>query len=430
MTTAILDINDQSLLITTGLDFSYRESGFAQLTNNGIICGTDAHAMHWQAPQSSFNDYWKRLNQLSLPNKQPWARHNADIAFAQLQKMLLAADSPDRVIFSIPGSVSDPQLALLAGMLNATSSTLLGVIDSGLLAALALRQDSWIVELQLHQTVLSLVRYEHRDDQTNLNIDQQEIIPDLGILQIHNTVANHISERFIKDYRYDPLHSSSGEQAIYDQMTAWLSDLVSHGEVVVTLNTPSGDLSLTLHKEDITNLLQYRLSHLNRVLSAQPEVRAAFTDSAKLNSLLTPDYGHSDTINRIDVAVSCLDIVERIFPDNAEPTRVSSLQIGAATAPQKVPSSDSRRSIATHILHDGQAWSLAKSLSITVSEGQLQLGMGINKKASVCLTFSNNSLQILHQQDNCKVILPEKCSSDETLIVGGYTLKLIEVING
>jgi len=56
--------------------------------------------------------------------------------------------------------------------------------------------------------------------------------------------------------------------------------------------------------------------------------------------------------------------------------------------------------------------------------------MGINKKASACLTFSNNSLQILHQQDNCKVTLPEKCSSDETLIVGGYTLKLIEVING
>jgi hypothetical protein len=307
---------------------------------------------------------------------------------------------------------------------------LLGVIDSGLLAALTLRQDSWIVELQLHQTVLSLVRYEHRDDQTNLKIDQQEIIPDLGILQIHNTVANHISERFIKDYRYDPLHSSSSEQAIYDQMTDWLSDLMSHGEVVVTLNTPSGDLSLSLHKEDITILLQYRLGHLNRVLSTQPGVRAAFTDNAKLISLLTPGYRHSDTINRIDVAVSCLDIVERIFPDNAEPTRVSSLQIGAATAPQKIPSSDSRRSIATHILHDGQAWSLAKSLSITVSEGQLQLGMGINKKASACLTFSNNSLQILHQQDNCKVTLPEKCSSDETLIVGGYTLKLIEVING
>jgi hypothetical protein len=275
-----------------------------------------------------------------------------------------------------------------------------------------------------------LVRYEHRNDQTNLKIDQQEIITDLGILRIHNTVAKHISDRFIKDYRYDPLHNSSGEQAIYDQMTDWLSDLVSHGKVVVTLNTPSGDLSLTLDKEEITILLRHRLGHLNRVLSAQPEVSAAFTDSAKLISLLIPDYGHSDTINRIDVAVSCLDIVERIFPDNAEPTRVSSLQIGAATVSQKIPSSDPKRSSATHILHDGQAWSLAQSLSITVSEGQLKLGMGINKKASVCLTFSNNSLQILHQQDNCKVILPEKCNSEETLIVGGYTLKLIEVVHG
>ena len=130
ITTAILDINDQSLMIITDLEQSFSECGFAQLSNKGITCGADAYAMHWQVPQSSFNDYWRRLNQLPLPNKQQWARHNADIAFAQLQQMLLAAGSPERLILSVPASFSDPQLALLVGLLNATSTPLLGVIDS------------------------------------------------------------------------------------------------------------------------------------------------------------------------------------------------------------------------------------------------------------------------------------------------------------
>ena len=430
MTTAVLDINDQLLLITTDLEQSYSECGFAQLSNKGITCGADAYAMHWQVPQSSFNDYWRRLNQLPLPHKQQWARHNADIAFAQLQQMLLAAGSPERVILSVPGSFSDSQLALLVGLLNATSSTLLGVIDSGLMAALSLKEDSWVVELQLHQTVLSLVHFEHSDGQIKLVVDQQEIIPDLGILQIHNTVANHISDRFIKDYRYDPLHHSAGEQAIYTQMADWLSDIVIHNETLIVLNTPSGDLSLTVHKDEIAGLLQRRLDHLKRVLSPQSVTNIAFTESATLIPLLAPDYADNDNIHRVDAAAACLKIAERIFPESAESIRVSSLQIPSSSVPEKVLGAQSRNTIATHLLYKGQAWSLDEPLSITIRDGQLRLSNDVNKAAAVCLKISDNSLRILYQQNSCRVVLPTKCSLGETLIVGEHSLTLIEVIHG
>lgn len=430
MTTAVLDINDQSLLIMTDLEQSYSECGFAQLSNKGITCGADAYALHWQVPQSSFNDYWRHLNQLPLPHKQQWARHNADIAFAQLQQMLLAAGSPEKVILSVPGSFSDAQLALLVGLLNATSSALTGVIDSGLMAALMTKEDGWIVELHLHQTVLSLVHFEHSNGQTNLIVAQQEIIPDLGILQIHNTVANHISDRFIKDYRYDPLHDSAGEQAIYAQMADWLSDIVIHNETLIVLNTPSGDLSLTIHKDDIVVLLQRRLDHLTRVLSTQSETNIAFTESATLIPLLSSDYADSDNIRRVDAAMVCLDIAERVFSESAEPIRVSSLQISSLSAPERVLGSHSRNTIATHLLHEGEAWSLDGPVSISIRDGQLRLSNHINKAAAVCLVIRDNSLRILHQQTGCRVVLPVKCSRGETLIVGEHSLVLIEVIHG
>ena len=430
ITTAILDINDQSLMITTDLERSFSECGFAQLSNKGITCGADAYAMHWQVPQSSFNDYWRRLNQLPLPNKQQWARHNADIAFAQLQQMLLAAGSPERLILSVPASFSDPQLALLVGLLNATSTTLLGVIDSGLLAALAITEDSWIVELQLHQTVLSLVRYEHSNGQTNLSVGQQEIIADLGILQIHNTIAKHISDRLIKQYRYDPLHSSSGEQDIYNKMAGWLSGLVTHGEIIIMVRSPSGDLSLTLYKDEIIALLKRRLGHLDRVLSTSSDTSIVFAESAHLISLIAPAYAGNDTIKSVDAAINCLKIAPTIFAETDEPVRVSSLKLASTSVPTKAQEFESKASIATHILYDGQAWSLIEPLSINISEGRLELENGINKTATVCIKIIDNCLQILHQLHTLKVVLPSKCNVNKTLLIGEYRLVLIEVIHG
>ena len=196
------------------------------------------------------------------------------------------------------------------------------------------------------------------------------------------------------------------------------------------LSTPSGDLSLTIDKDEIVVLLQRRLDHLTRVLSTQSETNIAFTESAILIPLLFSDYADSDNIRRVDAAMVCLDIAEHVFSESAEPIRVSSLQVSSLSAPERVLVINSRNTIATHLLHEGEAWSLDAPVSITIRDGQLRLSNDINKAAAVCLVISDNSLRILHQQTSCRVVLPVKCSRGETLIVGEHSLTLIEVIHG
>ena len=84
MTVAILELNDQNLIIQAEDGTQHTEPGFAQLTANGIITGDSARAVAWQQPQQSYNQYWRQFNQLALPSKQRWARHHADIALPRL----------------------------------------------------------------------------------------------------------------------------------------------------------------------------------------------------------------------------------------------------------------------------------------------------------------------------------------------------------
>jgi hypothetical protein len=67
MPLAILELNDQSLLIQAEDGLLYAEPGFACLTAQGIETGESAHATAWLEPQHNYNQHWCQLNQTPLP---------------------------------------------------------------------------------------------------------------------------------------------------------------------------------------------------------------------------------------------------------------------------------------------------------------------------------------------------------------------------
>ncbi len=93
MTIAALELNDQSLLIQAEDGAQYSEPGFARLTSDGIATGEEARAVAWREPQHVYDQYWCQLNQAPLPIRHRFARHHADIAFAQLRNLRVDADA-------------------------------------------------------------------------------------------------------------------------------------------------------------------------------------------------------------------------------------------------------------------------------------------------------------------------------------------------
>ncbi|MGB2001705.1 MAG: hypothetical protein ACPHW1_03305 [Porticoccaceae bacterium] len=419
MTVAVLELNDQNLIIQAEDGTQHTEPGFAQLTANGIITGDSARAVAWQQPQQSYNQYWRQFNQLALPSKQRWARHHADIAFAQIKQLVAAVGSPEQLILSVPGSFSDEQLSLLLGLASAVPVEIVAVIDSALASSAGQDNDALVIELQLQQAVVT--RLTKVDDRQQ--ITDQEVIPDLGVMQLYNAVARHISDQLIADYRYDPLHTSDGEQLIYDQLPHWLMQLGWEDEISVTVPSAQGDLNLVLRKQQIAEILEQRLNGLNTLIKKHPGAELSFSHSASLLPTLLPQFAQAGLCKQNSGIDNCFNLQDKLTAGELQ--RISELQ-----APGKSKTGASKKiHQATHLLYQDHGYPLDQPISLHIANKQLSLVTGIDNRAALVFVVDNHQLKVLHQQEDLQVQLPDLCQVGKTLAVAGHKLRLIEVSN-
>lgn len=429
MSLAVLELNDQALLIHTEQGQSISEPGFAQLTSKGIETGEVARSIAWRSPQSSFNQYWRQLNQLPLPSNQRWARHNADIAFAQIEQLLNATAAPEKLILSVPGSFSDEQMSLVTGLIDASSSQLHAVIDSALAAGLHCQNQTWIVELQLHQTVVSLIQPQDKGTQGSIEVVQQELIPDLGIMTIYNSVARHVSNSLVTEYRYDPLHNSEGEQTIYDQIPTWLSTLTVKPEVTISISSPKGELPLVLRKHKIEELIESRLAKLTEILESTEKHDVVFTHSGAIIGRLVSRFATARLLSADQGCRNCFSVQQEIALESEQLHRIRSLKTGLLS--DKITINQTHQSgYATHLLYNNQAWPLATAISIYLKNDQLSFKSGADKDATLALMITDSELGVLYQQPGYEVLLPRSSQPGGSIVIAGHKVKLIEVTNG
>jgi len=422
MTLAALQLNDQALLIQAEDGTLYVEPGFARLTPAGIETGEDARAAAWREPQHIYNQYWCHLNQSPLPSKREHARHHADIAYVQLGHLWHKAGSPESLIVLVPGSFSDDQLSLLLGMVSALPCTTIAVIDSALAACFQVTRDTLFVDMQLHQTVLSVC---HPGVSARSIVDQ-EVFPDLGVLQLQNSVARHISNMLIDTYRYDPLHTSASEQAIFNEIPAWLMRLHWENEVSATLSSDQGELTFILRREDVSKLVSERLANLRSFIAKHPGSETVLSHTSGLLTGLAADFSTAS----VAAQTAILDNMFLYYPQIPEQTpdlyRVRSLQ-RAAAVPGHVDASDR---LATHVLYQDQALTLHRPVSILLNKGSIRLSNEINHEAELVILIKNQSLEVVRSAPGTDTTLPATCRPGESIMVGGHQLKLIEVRDG
>ena len=421
MTVAILELNDQTLLIQSQDGQCHTEPGFSQLTATGIKSGDSARAAAWLNPQDSYNQYWRQLNQLPLVKKQKWARHHGDIAYAQIKQMLEKIGSPSNLVLAVPGCFTDEQLALILGLAKAIPVQIDGVIDSALAIGLYAEQQTLLVDLQLQQSVVSLIT----NSAGVVTVSAQEVIPDLGIMYLYNGISRHISDRLIDDYRHDPLHTSEGEQAIYDNLPNWLLQLHWQTEISVSLPSPRGDLPLVLRKEDIREIIEQRLASLDTIIAKHPSAQVNFAHSASVLPALLPRFSGAQIISHSAVAQNCLATYPQIIASSRTLHRITRLKTVSGTTKKSTP----KHRRATHLLYQNYAWPLNKPLSVMLKNDKLVLTNSVNNKADIVIVVKNGDLQVIHRSTVIKGHIPNQCEPGQTLIIAGHSLTLIEVSN-
>lgn len=418
MTVAALELNDQSLLIQAEDGALHAEPGFARLTDDGVVTGEAARAVAWREPQHVYNQYWCQLNQAPLPARHRFARHHADIAFAQLRALWQNAGSPESLLLLVPGSFSDEQVSLLLGMAGALPATAACVIDSALAACADAESDTVYVDLQMHDLVLTVCR----PGNGTVQVAEQEVFPGLGMAQVQNALARHVSDILIESYRFDPLHSSEAEQSIFDQVPHWLAQLCWERDVSVKLDSGQGEHACILNRDTIRSKVDDRLSSVRAFLDKRSQCELLLSHASGLLRALVAEFSGAEAADQAAATQKCLDRQAKLRIPPEDLYRMRELEQEGSNA---AGAGQDEGPMATHLLCGDLALPLDHPISVWITESGLRMSGEYNEDSALALVLSSGSLETLHQEG--EVTMPQNALAGGEIRLAGEGLKLIRV---
>ena len=234
MSTHLIELSDPSLTVNADAGQLIASPAFVNIAGNRPVFGQPAQQQSRLHPRQTFNQFWAQLSLDPLANTNQFFRHQADLAYGHLNNLASECELNSEVVFAIPGHFSRNQLAILLGLTRQSTFTAAGMVDLGLLAAAThqIADRAVYLDLQLHQSVLTLIR---REDGLLVR-DRVLQIPGAGLLALQDAWASMITDAFVKQARFNPLHNAETEQYLYNQLQGWLSSAMAGNEVLLDIN--------------------------------------------------------------------------------------------------------------------------------------------------------------------------------------------------
>lgn len=252
---AIVELNDCDARVARDSAIVARSMGIAALKEGRVVLGDEALKIAHLDPRNAFTRFWSNLNQDGFKHPATSIRHNADLAFAHLLALHEAAGGPEALAFAVPGSFTNAQLSLLLGLGEAAPFSVTGLVDAAVAAAAAtagVRVGACNhLDLCLHHATLTPLAVSGAVERGAV-----KIVPDAGLLSIHDCCANFIADLFIQQSRFDPLRQGETERALYEQLPAWLQWLERDHELPLEIQFQNARHRARLHREPLLDALR------------------------------------------------------------------------------------------------------------------------------------------------------------------------------
>ncbi len=213
-------LNDAAIVVANEERILYREPGFALLENDTLLVGAEAYANARLQPRAIQNRFWSALQ--TEPLADPRFRHlsSADLVSRQLEQIWQRVAKPgDQLAIAVPPSMDNEQLGLLLGIVEELDIPVIAMVDAAVAATRRLYENAVPVhvDLSLHTTNLTRLMQEGE-----AQVERSAVVADAGLLRLQDSWLRTIAEAFVRQSRFDPLHTAETEQALQDKLMDWL----------------------------------------------------------------------------------------------------------------------------------------------------------------------------------------------------------------
>ena len=222
-------LNDAGIVVVNGDRVIYQEPGFALLEDDRVITGTAAYASAKLQPRRIQNRYWSDLRADALPDRRYRQLSAADLVSNQLEQMWArVASEGDSLAVAVPPYMNSENLGLLLGIAAELSIPVVAMCDAAVCATRRQYEHAVVVhiDLGLHSSMLTRLMQEGQ-----VQFERTAVIEDNGLLLLQETWLKIIAEAFVRQSRFDPLHTAETEQMLQDRMPGWLATAMSSAKV-------------------------------------------------------------------------------------------------------------------------------------------------------------------------------------------------------
>lgn len=398
MSRFFLDITDSQIALLG-------ESSFVQSPGAVLAKGHDANAQNLAFGQAIFEelkrrpletrtDFWAQLSTVSLNTHFAGARHSADLVYEHLKCVFAEAARGLGPVTNLsiiaPSNVSQAQLELLLGILNALDKTPTAILDRALLHHCILGKSGVHLDLQWRQLVATEVDLERGQ----LAVGKSTTIPGNGYLDLLEQCLEHCADMCVEQTRFDPRRSAEAEQLLFNSIPAALATLTRNEEAALSVSGYEFKVSRS-GLEFVGNRLMAAVTGTSGVVSVDslltslPGVRydstADQTELIRVAEAVISERDASSPLSRIstakvaDTLASTSDISE------------SEEKIGITDAPLDA---QPKTSEPTHILINSEAFSIldqstqAQSFGLVANGHDIQVADEYRNQVSVLSTES------------------------------------------
>lgn len=384
-----MELHDADIRVSRGDRLLLRSPGVAVVVGDALHLGEAAAHMTHLHPRQAHNRFWAALNQDPWPASAGTLRHNADLAWHQLQSLHQRAGKPTEVIFAVPGSFSATQLALLLGICQSCPFTAVGLVDAAVaaLAAVAGPGRYLHLDLQLHQAVLTRI-----DVETEVVRHSVDVVEGCGLLAFHDAAAELVADAFIHQSRFDPLHRAETEQALYDQLPRCLALLVEQPEAMLEIATGRTRQQVRVTRDAMVERLRRAAADI--VQRLEPGRTVLLGDRAGNLPGLAAACNATGALAEDVVRRGCAAHPQLIRSPGPQLNFVTRLPAPAqpeirSAAPLPTPAGQvTPGEHATHLLHGHQAWPLGQRTWYLSARGSIAAAP---QPVSVCSMTGNGT---------------------------------------
>jgi hypothetical protein len=221
VTLLAVHINDAGITVVGDRGIVYREPGFALLEDAEIVTGEAAYRNARLKPRRIQNDFWRVLSLESLADNRFGHLSSAELVSRQLEELWARiATGGDRLIVAVPPYMASEQLGLFLGVAAELDVPVVAMVDAAV-AATRRQYPGAVpvhVDISLHAACLTRLG---QDGQAQ--VEKSALAEGAGQLALTDAWVKFIAAAFVKQSRFDPLHTAETEQTLQDRLPEWLA---------------------------------------------------------------------------------------------------------------------------------------------------------------------------------------------------------------